>query len=72
MNEKDKRGAETIIDYCNRINDYLNRFDDDKEIYMSDSLYKDACALVIIQMGEFAIDFQMNFLRNMMELNGVS
>ena len=46
MNEKDKRCAETIIDYCNRISDYLNRFDDDKEIYMSDSLYKDACALV--------------------------
>ena len=48
MNEKDKRSAETIIDYCDRIADYLNRFDDDKEIYMSDSLYKDACALVII------------------------
>ena len=24
MNEKDKRSAETIIDYCNRIDDYLN------------------------------------------------
>ena len=23
MNEKDKRCAETIIDYCNRIDDYL-------------------------------------------------
>jgi hypothetical protein len=38
MNEKDKRWAKTIIDYCNRIEDYLNRFDDDKEIYLSDSL----------------------------------
>ena len=27
MNEKDKRSAETIIDYCDRIADYLNRFD---------------------------------------------
>ena len=27
MNEKDKRWAKTIIDYCNRIEDYLNRFD---------------------------------------------
>ena len=62
MNEKDKRYAETIIDYCNRINDYLNRFDDDKEIYMSDNLYKDACALVIIQMGEFANRFSDEFL----------
>ena len=45
-----------------RIDDYLNRFDDDKEIYMSDSLYKDACALVIIQMGEFANRFSDEFL----------
>ena len=62
MNGKDKRCAETIIDYCNRIDDYLKRFDDDKEIYMSDSLYKDACALVIIQMGEFANRFSDEFL----------
>ena len=61
MNEKDKRWAKTIIDCCNRIEDYLNRFDDDKEIYLSDSLYKDACALVIIQMGEFANRFSDEF-----------
>lgn len=61
MNEKDKRYAETIIDYCNRISDYLNRFDDDKEIFMSDNLYKDACALVIIQIGEFTNRFSDEF-----------
>ena len=27
--------------------------DNDKEIYFSNILYKDACALVIIQIGEF-------------------
>ena len=62
MNGKDKRCAETINDYCNCIDDYLKRFDDDKEIYMSDSLYKDVCALVIIQMGEFANRFSDEFL----------
>ncbi len=62
MNEKDKRYAETIIDYCDRINDYLNRFDNDKDTYMSDNLYKDACAWVIIQMGEFANRFSDEFL----------
>ena len=61
MNEKDKRWVKAIIDYCNRIEDYLNRFDDDKEIYLSDSLYKDACALVIIQMGDFANRFSDEF-----------
>ena len=69
MNEKDKRSAETIIDYCDRIADYLNRFDDDKEIYMSDSLYKDACALVIIQIGEFIGRLSDEFRYNHKEIN---
>lgn len=61
MNDKDKRWAETIIDYCNRIDDYLSWIDDDKEIFLSDNLYKDACALVIIQMGEYANRFSDEF-----------
>ena len=69
MNEKDERYAETIIYYCNRIGDYLNRFDDDKEIYMSDSLYKDACALVIIQIGEFANRFSDEFRKEYDAIN---
>ena len=72
MNGKDKRCAETINDYCNRIDDYLKRFDDDKEIYMSDSLYKDACALVIIQMGEFANRFSDEFLEELIGLRNVT
>ena len=68
MNEKDKKHAKTLINYCNRIGDYLNRFDDNKEIYMSDNLYKDACALVIIQMGEFANRFSEDFLEEYDEI----
>ena len=61
MNDKDKRWAETIFDYCNRIDDYLSWIDDDKEIFLSDNLYKDACALVIIQMGEYSNRFSDEF-----------
>ena len=53
MNEKDKRCALTLIDYCNRIEEYMIRIDNDKEAYLSDNLYKDACALVIIQIRPF-------------------
>ncbi len=35
---------------------------------MSDSLYKDACALVIIQMGEFANRFSDEFLEKYNEI----
>ena len=34
MNDKDKRWAETIIDYCNRIDGYLSRIDDDISVYL--------------------------------------
>ena len=61
MNEKDKRWAKTMIDYCNCIEDYLNRFYGYKEICLYDSLYKDACTLVIIRMGEFANRFSDEF-----------
>ena len=44
---------------------------DDKEISMYDSLYEDACALVIIQMVNFN-RFQMNFEKSMMALTGNS
>ena len=54
MNEKDRRTVETIISYCNRLDQHMTSCEHDKEIYMSNTLYKDACALVIIQIGEFA------------------
>lgn len=39
MKEKDKRTIRIIVDYCNRMEDYTNRFDNNKEIYLSDKLY---------------------------------
>ena len=36
---------------------------------MSDSLYKDACALVIIQMGEFANRFSDEFREEYDDIN---
>jgi uncharacterized protein with HEPN domain len=54
MNEKDRRTVETIISYCNRLEQHMAACEYDKDIYMSNILYKDACALVIIQIGEFA------------------
>ena len=68
MNKKDKRWVLTIIDYCNRIEEYMIRIDNDKETYLSDNLYKDACALVIIQIGEFANRFSDEFRE---EYNGI-
>ena len=53
MNEKDKRTVKVIISYCERLDKYMVACGNDYEVYLSDSLYRDACALVIIQIGEF-------------------
>lgn len=53
MKEKDRQTVETILYYCNRLNDHIVACDNNKDVYISNILYKDACALVIIQIGEF-------------------
>ena len=52
MNDRDKKNIEWIIYYSNRIEEYLSRFNINKEVYLADTLYQDACALLIIQIGE--------------------
>ena len=69
MKEKDKRTINIVIHYCNRMEDYSNRFNNDKEIYLSDKLYQDACALVIIQIGEFVGRLSDEFRDNHQEIN---
>ncbi|SFL47667.1 hypothetical protein SAMN02910297_00992 [Methanobrevibacter olleyae] len=53
MNEKDKKTVESIIFYCNRMQAHVDRFGDDKGIYLSDIQFQDACSSVIINIGEF-------------------
>ena len=69
MKEKDRRTVETIIYYCDRLNDHMDACDNNKESYMSNILYKDACALVIIQIGEFVGSLSDEFRGSMMMLN---
>ena len=68
MKEKDKRTVGIIIDYCNRLNQHMESCGYDEEIYMSNMLYRDACALVIIQIGEFVGRLSEEFRR---EYDGV-
>ncbi len=59
MNEKDKQIIENIIDFCNRINEYVSYYGNLKEEYLQNQLLQDACSLIIIQLGE-----QVNKLSN--------
>lgn len=53
MNEKDKRIVKSIIEYCDRMNEHVTYFGNDKDDYFLNKHYRDAYALVIIQIGEF-------------------
>lgn len=50
----------------------MDACNNDKEIYMSNILYKDACALVIIQIGEFVGRLSDEFRMSMMVWNGAN
>lgn len=53
MNEKDKQIIESIIFYCTRVLEHVNKFGNMKSEYFSNNLLKDACSLNIIQIGEY-------------------
>ena len=52
MNDNDKHELELILYYCNKIESHIEYFGDDKETFLVNEHYQDACALVIIQIGE--------------------
>lgn len=41
-----------IIDYCNRIQNNIDRFNGSVEAFSSDLLFQDACCMCVVQIGE--------------------
>ena len=58
--EEDKRAIEMILHYCDKIDSHIEYFGDDKELFLENIHYQDACALVIIQIENILIDYLMN------------
>lgn len=52
MNDDEKYELNLILHYCNKIESHIEYFGDDREIFLTNEHYQDACALVIIQIGE--------------------
>lgn len=53
MNDSDKKHLQRIIYYCNRLDNHIKAFGDDKDIFLTNQQYQDACSLIFIQIGEF-------------------
>lgn len=52
MDEKDVFILESIVDFCDRIANSIQKYGDSFEVFDNDLDFQDACGLRIIQIGE--------------------
>ena len=52
--ERDKSILEHMLSYCVDIEETVRRFGDSYEAFASDKVYRNACAMCILQIGELA------------------
>lgn len=53
MNDEDRKCLKRILYYCDRLNNHVETFGNNNEIFLVNEQYQDACALIFIQIGEF-------------------
>jgi uncharacterized protein with HEPN domain len=61
---KDRRNADIlrhIISFCDDIYDTVQRFGDDYSVFKQDSVYKNATALCVLQIGELTTHLSNEF-----------
>ena len=51
---KNARIMEHIIEYCEDVTEAVRRFEGDKRKFMSDRIFRNACAMPLMQIGELA------------------
>jgi uncharacterized protein with HEPN domain len=61
MNDRDKNIIRQIIGYCLKINAAVVRFGDKYEAFSNDEVYRDVCAMYILQIGELTTLLSDNF-----------
>lgn len=52
LNNRDQMILEKIIEYCRQITETVTRFGADYETYCGDFVYRNACCMCILQIGE--------------------
>lgn len=59
--ERDRNILEHIISYCDDISDTVQRFGNSYECFQGDKVYRNACALCILQIGELVGNLSLDF-----------
>ena len=52
MTLRDAAALEDIVQYCERIRNYLNRCGDSRDAFARDTMVQDACCMCVVQIGE--------------------
>lgn len=52
LSHKDRLILQKIVDYCDQIHQTVERFGADFDIYSNDFVYRNACSMCILQIGE--------------------
>ena len=67
----DNRNADVlrrIISYCNEIDKTIQRFGEDYTVFAQDSVYKNATALCVLQIGELTAHLTNDFKQTYTEI----
>ena len=67
-NGRDRSVLEHIISYCAEIEEAVQRFGDSYEAFREDSLYRHACAMCILQIGELTGHLSEDFRKSHREI----
>lgn len=59
--ERDRSILEHIISYCRDIEDTVERFGNSFEVFSGDKIYRNACAMCILQIGELGGHLSQEF-----------
>lgn len=70
MREDDKRAIEMILHYCDKIDRHIEYFGDDKELFLENIHYQDACALELFKLGNMLTDYLMNLKSIILKFRG--
>ena len=52
MKSKDYFVIKKILEYCNQVNEAVNMFGNDFNSFAKNSVYRNACCMCILQIGE--------------------
>lgn len=68
MKKRDSEYIQRIIDYCQKIEDILNKINYDYEIFLSKEIYQLSVSMCIIQIGEYISRLSPEFKENLINL----